>query len=295
MSRAKQKSLLLLALAGGLVLILAMSLPGLMLSSGQPFSLEPPSSSTVENTGSSPGGNAIMPIIQGILALAMILFPLSVLYSLLTAEGRKRLIKHIILIALLFLVADYLDNLPQNENAPQLELAAMSSNLDQMGSATPAATFPDEPPEWLTAVVILVVSALVVVFARGILWFIQQRKTSPELILEKLAVEVENAIVSIHKGSDFKLTIIHCYREMSRVLKVEKGITREMFMTPREFEYRLLDIGLPREATRTLTRLFEQVRYSTLPPGTQERNLAIACLADIVDACKVIGDRHETP
>ena len=294
MSRAKQKSLFLLVMAGVFILILAMSLPGLVLAPGQPFSLGQSTPDTPGDIGSSPNGEILMQIFQGILALALILLPFSILYSLFTAEGRRRLIRYAIVIVLLLLAANYLQNLTLDAKpAEQIQDALLGPGLDQMPESNPVTDFPDEPPQWLTIVVILIVSILIVAFMGGIFWFFQQRGKSPEFVLEKLAEEVQNAIVSIHQGGDFPMTIIHCYQEMGRVLKEEKGITREKFMTPREFEKRLMDKGFPRESIATLTRLFEQVRYSTIPTGIEEQNQALSCLADIVDACKAMGGRYE--
>ena len=61
--------------------------------------------------------------------------------------------------------------------------------------------------------------------------------------------------------------------------------TREETMTAREFEDQLVKKGLPQEAIRTLTRLFEQVRYGSAPPNPRDEVLALECLTDIAKAC----------
>jgi hypothetical protein len=294
MSAAKQKSLLFLAAAGALTLILAMSLPNLVLSPGQPFSLGQPVAEAPVGDSPLPGSDVLMQIFQGILALAIILLPVYIIYSLLTAEGRQRLLVQIILFALLLLIADYLHNHPQeDETEPQDVAVAQPMNWDQLAGSGPPALFPAEPPQEFALAVILVVSSLAVAVVSGVVWLFWKRKKSPDFVFEQLAEEAQNAIGSLHAGGDFEMTIIRCYQEMSRVLKEEKGITRETFMTPREFEYRLASKGLPQEALGTLTRLFEQARYSSLSTGTHEQELAVACLTDIVDACRVKGDSYE--
>ena len=45
-------------------------------------------------------------------------------------------------------------------------------------------------------------------------------------------------------------TVMRCYFEMVRVLDEQRGIRRQMDMTPREFEKRLEDTGLPGEHVR---------------------------------------------
>ena len=76
---------------------------------------------------------------------------------------------------------------------------------------------------------------------------------------------------------------------MTRIVKQQKGIERESTMTVREFEDYLVSSGLPQEAIQTLSRLFEQVRYGGTSEDTPQEELALSCLTDIVNACKVIG------
>ncbi len=101
----------------------------------------------------------------------------------------------------------------------------------------------------------------------------------------QLAEAAQNTIESIQSGDDFEITVVRCYQEMSRVVEKQKGIARERAMTPREFEDRLIDRGLPQGAVQTLTRLFERVRYGSAPTGARELDLAVSCLTDIVNAC----------
>jgi hypothetical protein len=294
MSRAKQRSLFLLAAAGALTLILAMSLPSLVLSPGQPFSLGRPTAETPGLDGTLPGGEILVQILRGMLALAIILLPVYIIYSLMTAEGRRRLLVQVVLIILLFAAADYLRQFRQEEEPePEEQVVNGPPNWGQLAESGPPTLFPAEPPQEFTLAVILVVSILMVASAGGLFWFFWQRRQSPDLALDKLAEEAQNAIVSLHAGGDFEMTIIRCYQEMSRVLKEERDITRETFMTPREFEDSLISKGLPQESLRTLTRLFEQARYSSTPAGAHEQKQALACLTDIVEACKRMSYQYE--
>jgi hypothetical protein len=79
---------------------------------------------------------------------------------------------------------------------------------------------------------------------------------------------------------------MRCYHEMSRVLAEERGLVRGIAMTPREFEVILAEKGLPQQHVRTLTQLFEAVRYGAKPPGESEERQAVDCLEAIVDACE---------
>ena len=99
--------------------------------------------------------------------------------------------------------------------------------------------------------------------------------------LERLAVEAQQALADLQSGGDLKNTVLRCYREMSRILSEERGITRPRDMTPREFEQRLAAVGLRDEHLRRLTRLFERVRYGARQAGEHEEREAVACLGAI--------------
>lgn len=116
MSRSRQTSLIWLTVASLLIVLLAMSLPGLVLHPGQPFSLG-------QTQSAAPGDDSLLSdpralvIFQGILALALIFFPVYVIVSLLTPEGRKRLMADAIVFGLLILIAEYVRSLPRNPDA----------------------------------------------------------------------------------------------------------------------------------------------------------------------------------
>jgi hypothetical protein len=56
-------------------------------------------------------------------------------------------------------------------------------------------------------------------------------------------------------------------------------------MTPAEFASRLQEAGLPGDAVRRLTRLFEGVRYGQRKVGPKDVNEAVACLTAILQYC----------
>ncbi|MBA3873203.1 MAG: DUF4129 domain-containing protein [Anaerolineae bacterium] len=292
MSKAKRNSLLLLGTVSVLIIIIAMSLPNLTLSPGQPFALEQAQLGIGGISATLPGGQALVWVIRGIIGLALIIFPLYVVFSLFTPEGRKRLIADIILIGILLLLTSFIQKLPAKEQKqePQpINVAPQNLNGD---SGLPISVFSPTPPTWLTPAVILIGSVLVVIIIFIAIRFFQ-RIPSSDFSLEELAQEAQNAIQSLNTGGDLKVTVIHCYHEMTRIVKQQKGIERDATMTVREFEDHLVGTGLPQEALKTLTRLFEQVRYGGALAGGQEEKLALSCLTDIVNACMVIGGRHE--
>ena len=292
MSKAKRNSLLLLGAVSALIIILAMTIPNLILSPGQPFSLEQGQMGVPSAIAPLPGGPAFIWIIRGIIGLTLIIFPLYVVFSLFTLEGRKRLIVDTVVIGILLLLTSFIQKLPvkdQKQEPQPINLAPQNLNID---SGLQISVFSPTPPTWLTPAVILSGSVLVVIVVFVAIRFFR-RAPPTDFSLDELAQEARNAIESLNTGGDLKVTVIHCYREMTRIVKQQKGIERYATMTVREFEDHLVGIGLPQEALKTLTRLFEQVRYGGALAGSQEEQLALTCLTDIVNACMVNGGRHE--
>jgi len=132
--------------------------------------------------------------------------------------------------------------------------------------------------------IILDISVLIVI---GLLiWYIYRRFFyQPAQTSDLLKAEVESALSDIESGMDLQNVIIRCYVEMSKILDEQRGIQRPQAMTAREFERKLQSLGLPDEAIRRLTRLFEEVRYSNIKPSAEAEKEAIHCLRAIADVC----------
>lgn len=287
MSKAKRNALLWLSFAGILVIILAAALPNLILMPGQPFSVDPSQAPAFQMGGAFADGRALIWLFRGAMAFLLVTFVIYVIYSLMTSEGRKRLVMNLIFLAIIVIIADYLRNAmpqPVGQEAQPMEMLP----ADQLGNGIPSSVFSPTPPEWLTLTIIMAISLFVFALMAIILWLWMRRRAVPKSPLEQLAEEAQNAIESLNSGGDFRMTIIRCYQEMSRVLKAERGIARDTAMTPREFEDQLVGRGFPPESIQTLTRLFEQVRYGSKQAVPGEEDLALNCLTDIVNACKVI-------
>ncbi len=297
MSKAKRDTLLYLAVGGLLIMILAMSLSNLVLApaSGLPFPQAQAASAAP--SAALPGGDLLILVTQGVLALTMIMLPVIIVYSMLTPGGRRRLIACAVLLAIVFFLANYLQEHRPNGDDNGLQQAGLNASarvFGQSGDGNGALRFPAKPPSWIAAAIILAVSILV---SASVLWavrFARQRNKTPESALDQLAEQAQNAIDALGAGSDLRQTVIRCYQEMNRVVREETGIARESAMTPREFEARLVSQGLPREGVSTLTRLFEQVRYGSISADSREEAIAVSCLTDIVNACKNVVIPRET-
>jgi hypothetical protein len=293
MSLAKRNSLLWLVMAGLLILVLAMSLSGLALSPGLPFSLGRVQAEVPGGSDTLPGGNALIFVVQGFIALLLILLPIYIIFSLLTPEGRQRLLADVIVLTFFFLLAAYLRSLPHTAEATQ-PAANSSLGLSQLADSKATVSFSAAPPEWLTLTVLLIISVALVAAVGGLIWFLRRRRTSRQSAWRELAQEVQATLDALQQGGDFKLTIMRCYQEMSRVVREERGLARKTAMTPREFEDYLVSTGLPQAPLNALTRLFEQVRYGSIPAGADEEALALSCLTKIAESCRSLGGHSES-
>jgi Domain of unknown function (DUF4129) len=294
MSDAKRNSLVLLTLTAILTLFLAMSLSHLVLAPGQPFALDQSQPAVVAASAPLEGSDTLLWILRGFLALTLIFLPVYIIYSLRTPQGRRRLLANVIMLLALLWITDQLQK-QMLEQAVEQQKMMMNTPTNMEGdSSIPVAVFPAEPPAWVTIMVIAAASLLAVgVIFSGFMLY-RQRAKPPELVLDKLAEAAQNTIQSIYEGGDFKLSIIQCYREMSRVVREEKGIARDIAMTPREFEDVLISRGLPSTSIDTLTRLFEQVRYGSMSTAPGDQDLAIACLTEIVEVCRPRDSLYES-
>jgi hypothetical protein len=284
MSKAKRNALLLLAVAAVLVALLAMSVQTITLSPGEPFAIEQQAVSIgMSNVSSS---NLLSWLLRGFIAVTLILLPVYIIYSLMSKKGRRRLLGNLLMLALIVLIADQLRQRMAEMQAEADQQGMIDQPLQGAGEAIPVSTFPAEPPAWLTIAVILIGAALLVALAAFALWMYRLRN-QPRAIppYEALAEAAQQTITAIQTGGDLKASVIACYREMSRIVQEQRGIARETAMTPREFEEVLIRKGLPGNAVKTLTRLFESVRYGSAADGAKETEQAVACLTEIADYC----------
>jgi hypothetical protein len=294
MSKAKRNSLLFLAAAGILILLLVMSVPGLTLSSGESFSFGQTDVSLPGVGGSVPGTNMLSWILRGLLALSVVCLPIYIIYSLSNATGRRRLVKNIILVLVLFWFAYYLREHPIRFTPGEPETVVADPSEIGLEEEAPVAVFSEsEAPSWLAVVVILAASAFGVgLLAAGVRLY-QRRAARRHPVLHPLAEAAQDTIDSLLAGADFRTAILRCYYEMTRVVKEERSLEREAAMTPREFETYLIKWGLPQNALETLTRLFERARYGSELSQTDDETTAFTCLTQIVDFCKAAKIGYE--
>lgn len=92
---------------------------------------------------------------------------------------------------------------------------------------------------------------------------------------------VQDAIDELQVGGDVRSVILACFRRFCALLGA-RGITEQGALTPRELERLAVDrLHVSRDASGTLTSLFEEARYSEHPLGEADRHRAIESLAGI--------------
>ena len=95
---------------------------------------------------------------------------------------------------------------------------------------------------------------------------------------------VQETIRDLEIGEDVRIAILACFQRFCRLLE-GRGITRQVALTPRELERLAVhDLAVSREASATLTSLFEEARYSVHPLGERDRTRAIESLGRIQGA-----------
>jgi hypothetical protein len=236
-------------------------------------------------------GEFIFRILRGMLASILLLLIVLVIYPRRKFKGsrpqsqtRRRMLTHIIMLLIFLVTIQVMNNPTEQEEVvvdEELESLALVQNP---GSELERVT----PPDVASAAAV----AFTFLLAGGVtLWlWLSLRPKGPlsgeDSHLEALAREAQLAVDSLLAGEDFKDVIIQCYARMGLLLQKERRIRREQAMTPREFIRHLESKGIPSRPVRQLTHLFEEVRYGRREHGTNEEQLALLSLNEIVQFCR---------
>ncbi|MGD0587574.1 MAG: DUF4129 domain-containing protein [Thermoplasmata archaeon] len=163
-----------------------------------------------------------------------------------------------------------------------------TTNLSGLGAYT---LFPSIPP-WVPFVVLaFVVLILVVVAVPQTRRYLAERQdrlapkmgSAPEPPGVRAALTRASAELDL--GADPRLVVLALYSEMLMHLQPMVGSVETS--TPEEIRtVHLVRLGVRPEAARTLTRLFEEARYSTHPMGPKESLLAQEAVRATLDDLK---------
>ncbi|MBN2149014.1 MAG: DUF4129 domain-containing protein [Anaerolineales bacterium] len=281
----KRRVIFLLGLAIAAMALLAMGLSGILLQGGGvlgAFATQDPSLNL------APGIST--PDLQGIFYLFIFLYVLAFFSIFLTKEGRIRLVAMILLFALIYFCAHTLYDRVVEDPMPIPETTYMESDglEPELTYTEEPAVMPDiqlTPNSWAVTAVGVVIAAAGATAIAAFLWLLIRRRLYPS-IAEAIAEEAQAAVDVLESGGELKDAVIRCYAQMSQVLQTQLALTREPAMTPREFERVLGKMGFPQDAVHTLTQLFEQVRYGSIPAGESGVEQALSSLRAIIAHCE---------
>lgn len=220
------------------------------------------------------------------------LFFLAIISLVLIPEGRVRLMRLILLFAALYLLSQLLIPRVLKENLLVLETQPArpigSENFQPVMTPQPDLNSIPETPAWLVTAIGIGLALLIVSGIAAIFWLIAHRQSFTS-VPKEISQEAQAAVEALEAGGDFQDVIIRCYARMSQVLSKQRGVFRENAMTPHEFELVLIRLGFPAEPIRTLTHLFEEVRYGSIQQEENGMQTAISSLNAVVSYCQSLG------
>lgn len=278
-------AVILLAMGGLLALaLLSAALRDFTFRPSEPFSF---------NFGGLPvmarSGTAIeIPLWKILLFSGLLLTIFVIILLLLDPEVRKRLLLRLLRFVLTMLGIWMLMNYAYERGNLQQVLNLIPAAGAGTSSATQSNAAVYVPPQispWLVFAVSFGVALVLVLI--GWFFYTHQPKPRAALALDEIAEIACDALDGLQDGHNWDDAIVRCYIRMSTVVTTERGLIRQPGSTPAEFAQRMERAGLPGEAVRTLTRLFEGVRYGGKISSLAERDLAAAALGAIVHACGV--------
>jgi len=232
----------------------------------------------------NPGTGMQIPAWRFFLFGGLLLLILAVLMLFLDPELRKRILRRVLRLGLALAMIWFIVTYIFDRDALKQLFNLSSSGSKAVSTPTGAAVYaPPQLSPWLIFAVSFAIGLALVLVG----WFIyaRQRRSGQRFAMEAVAEIAANAINQLHSDRNWDDVIVQAYIRMNEVVVAERGLTRQPGSTPSEFAQRMERIGLPAEAVRTLTGLFEGVRYGGKTSSPAERDLAAAALNAILHHC----------
>jgi hypothetical protein len=281
--------ILLATLALGALTVLAVSLDDVSFHEAQRFSRAPvkllPFFDSAE--GNSELTLVSVPLWKQLLLWGLVGIMVVLAGLLLPPESRKRLFMlfirvSLIALAMIFLIKNYPETLRGLFDWEQLG--------GDPADAAGAAPMPEFQPPHVTPVFSYLVSFLCALAWIAIIWALYQgwkrfTAINSSKPLTDIAQIARSSLDDLSRGRDTSDVIINCYLRMGDVVADKRRLHREIAMTPQEFAVRLERAGLPGDAVRRLTSLFEMVRYGDRKSAPRDVTEAVNCLNAILRSC----------
>jgi hypothetical protein len=283
--RNKRLILLLSVLALGALTVLAISLDGVPFREAQRFSREETAEAPVSAEDVAQVWSTV-PIWKQLVVLSLASLMVILLGLLLSPELRKQLIRIFIRVAFTFWAVYFF-------------LTRYGDRL--LGFQSPAPDGPSQAAEGTMPMPVFVppqvspAFSYVISFGFALLWLAvmwglyrgwkKYQRMNNQKPLEELARIARSSLEDLASGRNSSDVIINCYLRMSDVVSSRRQLHRAVAMTPHEFALRLEQAGLPGDAVKRLTRLFEGVRYGDRKSGPRDVTEAVSCLTTILNYC----------
>jgi len=208
---------------------------------------------------------------------------------LLSPEMRKRLFRILIRVdftywALYFVFTRYGNVIASLAGA--LNIAPLAGGAAGSENLPPPVFNPPQETAWISYLVSVAVILLLAFLAWRLRRFWREfAGPGARKSLSEIARVARSSLRELSSGRDSTDVIMNCYFRMSDVVADKRKLQRSTAMTPAEFATRLEQAGLPGEAVKKLTHLFENVRYGGHRSGPTEVREAVACLTTILHYC----------
>lgn len=277
----------LATLALGALTVLALSLNEVPFNEAQHFGsreateLPPVSAQTVTDAW------ADVPLWKQIVLWGLVSLMVLLVGLLLSPELRKRLFRLFIRIAVTAIGIFYLMRYYGDQLFNLQQLGNPAGQNGDIANTQPIPTF--QPPH-ISPVFSYLVSFAFALLWIAVMWGLYQGwkryvALNTKKPLDELANIARTSLNDLSAGRDSSDVIINCYLRMSDVVADKRRLQREIAMTPQEFALRLERAGLPGDAVRRLTRLFEVVRYGDRKSAPKDVTEAVNCLNTILHYC----------
>lgn len=280
--------ILLATLALASLTVLAVSLDELSFRDAQRFSRDPVDLFPLFDSGENPEVTWVsVPLWKQVVLWSLMGLMVALVGLLLSPQGRKRMYQILLRVAatalaMYFLIKNYPEAL-QN-------LFDWEQKGGDPAAAAGAPLMPEFQPPHVSPMVSYLVSFSCALLWIGVMWALYRGwKRYSELNSKKPLGEIariaRSSLNDLTTGRDSSDVIINCYLRMSDVVADKRRLQREVAMTPQEFAVRLERAGLPGDAVRRLTGLFEMVRYGDRKSAPRDVTEAVNCLNTILRSC----------
>ncbi|HEY3313448.1 MAG TPA: DUF4129 domain-containing protein [Anaerolineales bacterium] len=234
-----------------------------------------------------PGSGMRVPPWKYFMFGGLLLLVLAVIMFFLDPDLRKKMLRKLLRFALALAAIWYLaSNVLKKDSLAQLIKlgSAGAAKADPAADgAIPPVYLPPQLNPWLIFAVSFLVGLALVLYG----WMVYSRRMKLRglLVRDEMAGIAREALDDLQPGRNWDDAIVRAYVRMNEVVSADRGLSRQPGNTPSEFAMRMEHIGLPAEAVRALTRLFEGVRYGGRSSDPADRDLAAAALSAILHSC----------